>query len=88
MLAGKKKIILEKPIALRRVFFSARVIASQAQWYDMKISFDDPTFFYFYSLNGPEKYFEATGVDIFQGKIWAMNNSDTNLTMAVTEILH
>ena len=88
MLAGKKMIIFEKPLALHRIFFSARVISSPTRWYDMKLSFDDPTFFYFYSLNGPEKYFEARGVDIFQGNIWAMNNSDTNLDITLTEILH
>ena len=81
-------IIFEKPIALHRIFFSVRVIASQTQWYDTKISFDDPTFFYSYSLNGPEKYFQAEGVDIFQGNIWAINKSDSDLTFATTEILH
>ena len=88
MLAGEKMVIFEKPLVLHRIFFSVHVIASQTMWYDTKISFDDPTFFYFYSLNGPEKYFEARGVDIFQGNIWFKNNSDTDLTVAVTEILH
>ena len=88
ILAKTKRIIFEKPIALHRIFFSVRVISSQAQWYDTKISFDDPAFFSFYSLNGPEKYFEAEGVDIFQGNVWVKNNSDTDLTFAGTEILH
>ena len=87
VLAGKKRIILEKPLVSHRIFFSVYVVAGQAAWYDVKMSFDDPTFRSFYSLNGPEKYFEAIGVDIFQGNIWIFNNSDTDLLLTITEIL-
>ena len=73
---------------MRRIFFSVYVLAGQLTWYQTKISFDDPYFRSYYNLNGPKKYFEAAGVDIFQGNIWALNNSDTDLTYTTTEILH
>ena len=88
ILVGEKKIVLEKPNILHRIFFSVCVIAGEAAWRDMKISFDDPLFYSYFSLNGSKKYFEAAGEDIFQGNIWAMNNSDTDLTYATSEILY
>ena len=86
--AGEKKIMFEKPHALCRIFFSIRVMARVDMWYETKISFDDPLFRFYYMINGPVKYFEAEGADIFQGNIWALNVSDVNLTYATTEILH
>jgi len=85
---GGKKIVFEKPHALHRIFFSIRVMARSDMWYETRISFNDPLFCSFYMINGPIKYFEATGADIFQGDIWAKNVSDVNLTYATTEILH
>jgi len=88
VLIGEKKIVLEKPHALHRIFFSLRVLARLEAWLDVKMSFDDPLFLSWYSLNGPEKYFEAAGVDIFQGNIWIHNNSDLHVWILVSEILH
>ena len=88
ILPGKKIIIFEKPHTLIRIFFSIRVLAGQSTWYQTKISFDDPLFRSFYDIDGPEKYFEAVGEDIFQGNIWAMNCSDTTLTYTTSEILY
>jgi len=86
---GEKKVILERPHTLQRVFFSVKVLARPEAWFDTKMSFDDPLFYSYYSLNGPEKYFEAAGADIFQGNVWVFNNSDdTNLWFLATEILH
>ena len=86
--AGGKKIVLEQPRALQRIFFSIYVLAGQTTWYDVKMSFDEPKFCSYYPLNGPRKYFEAEGVDIFQGNVWAFNNTDTDLLLATSEILH
>ena len=85
--AGGKMILLEKPRALIRIFFSIRALADQSTWYQSRVSFDDPLFRSFYVLDGPAKYFEARGEDIFQGNIWAYNVSDTNLLFSATEIL-
>ena len=88
VLVGEKKIVLEKPNTLRRIFFSVRVIAGEAAWRETVLSFDDPLFHTYYSLTGSRKYFEATGADIFQGNIWVWNQSDVGLVFSVTEILH
>ena len=85
--AGGKKIIFEKPFALCRIFFSINVMTSPTEWYETKISFDDPLFHTYYSLNGSRKYFEAKGVDIFQGNIWVWNQSTVGLVFSATEIL-
>ena len=80
-------ILLEKPHALRRIFFSIRALAEQSAWYQSQVSFDDPLFRSFYVLNGPGKYFEARGEGIFQGDVWVFNASDQNLQYTATEIL-
>jgi len=85
--AGGKMILLEKPHALSRIFFSIRALADQATWYQSRVSFDDPLFRSFYVLNGPAKYFEAKGEGIFQGDVWVLNASDQNLQYTATEIL-
>jgi len=87
VLSGKKKILIEKPRFLRRIFFSVRALADQSAWYQSQISFDDPLFHSFYALNGPAKYFEAKGEGIFQGDVWVFNASDQNLQYTSTEIL-
>jgi len=88
ILAGGKMVMIEKPIALHRIFFSVQAFADLTAWYETKISFDDPQFRSFYVLDGPAKYFEAKGDDIFQGNIWVYNMSDINLLYSATEILH
>ena len=85
---GEKRVIFKKPCVLSRVFFSIRVMTASASWYETQISFGDPNFVSYYMINGPEKYFEAEGADIFQGDIWVYNKSDLALTYALSEILH
>jgi len=86
--AGQRKIILERPHSLHRIFFSVGVVIDQTGWYDSRMAFDDPTFSTSYALNGATKYFEAEGVDIFQGDVWVYNASDKSLSYTATEILH
>ena len=88
VLAGEKRIIIEKPRSLHRIFFSIQAFADQTAWLETKISFDDPQFRSFYVIDGPVRYFEAEGDDIFQGAIWVYNVSNTNLLYSATEILH
>ena len=88
ILAGEKKIVLKKPLVLRRIFFSICRIHGQTAWYMARISFDDPLFSSYYVLNGAENKFLVEGEDIFQGNVWVMNSSDIDLWFAVTEILH
>ena len=85
---GQRKIIIERPRSLHRIFFSVGVVIDQAGWYDSRMSFDDPQFNMFYALNGVTKYFEAEGADIFQGDVWLYNASEKSLSYSATEILH
>ena len=87
VMAGKKIIVLKKPHVLQRIFFSVCVIRPPEEWYDMRISFDDPKFTSFFYLSGGRKWFEAEGADIFQGNIWAYNASSIDIWMSSTEIL-
>ena len=85
--AGQKKILLEKPHVLHRIFFCIRALADDTTWYKSTMSFGDPLFHSFFVLNGPGKYFEARGEGIFQGDIWISNLSDQDLEYTATEIL-
>ena len=87
ILAGEKKIVFEKPHTLHRIFFSIHRIADQTSWHATKISFDDPLFSSYFSLNGSLNFFAAEGVDIFQGNIWVWNASDVDFWYSTTEIL-
>ena len=87
VLAGEKLIMVEKPQALHRIFFSIQAFADQNTWLETKISFGDPQFRSFYVLDGSARYFEAKGDDIFQEDVWVYNVSNTNLLLSATEIL-
>ena len=88
VLAEEKKIILEKPNRLRRIFFEVRTIADQAPVCTTWLSFDDPLFHTYFTFSGPMKYFVAEGPDINQGDVWLYNASGGDLTYTATEILH
>ena len=85
--AGQKKILFEKPHTLQRIFFSICVIRAPTEWYESKVSFDDPLFRSYYVLDGPSRYFEAKGEGIFQGDVWVWNVSNVNLLYSLSEIL-
>ena len=88
ILPGKTHILFEKPHVLRRVFFSIQVVLSVDTEYPLYVSFEDVHFVSYYRLSGQNRYFEAKGDDIFQGDVWALNNSGIGLNCALTEILH
>ena len=85
--AGCKKIVSEKPLVLRRIFFSITALAPADVWCESRVSFDDPMFYSYYMLAGYSKYFEAKGEGIFQGDMWVLNNTTGNLQYALIEIL-
>ena len=87
ILAGKKKIVFEKPHTLHRIFFSVDKIAAQTSWYATWISFGDPQFYSYFTLSGSLNSFAAEGADVFQGDIWAYNVSDTDFWYSTSEIL-
>ena len=88
IIAGEKIILFEKPRVLRRIFFSVRAMVDEGLSSEIWLSFDDPDFHSHYAIDGPEKYFEARGNDIFQGNIWLLNYSASTVLFAATEILH
>ena len=85
---GEIRLLFEKPHILRRVFFSIQVVLSVDTEYPLYVSFEDTRFVSYYRLSGQNRYFEATGDDIFQGEVWAYNYSNIGLNCALTEILH
>jgi len=88
LLSGERKMFLEKPLVLSRIFFGICAFAPQTSWYESQISLGDPIFRSFYILGGPVNYFEARGEGIFQGDIWVHNVSSIDLLYSATEILH
>ena len=84
---GWKVILLEKPLASRRIFFSIKALADLTAWLKTLISFDDPTFMSHYVFDGPVQQLEAKGEGIFQGTIWAQNVSPKDIVFTLSEIL-
>jgi len=87
ILAGKKRIVLEKPHSLHRIFFSIHRISDQTSWHASKISFDDSLFHSYFLLSGSLNYFQAEGANIFQGNVWVFNESDLDFWYSISEIL-
>ena len=84
---GWTVLLLEKPLASKRIFFSIKVLTDLTMGHRSLISFDDPTFASHYILDGPVQQLEAKGEGIFQGAIWAHNASPAELIFIMTEIL-
>ena len=80
-------ILLEKPLALRRIFFSIKALTDLTMGHRSHISFDDPTFLSYYIFDGPVQQLEAKGEGICQGDIWAGNVSSDEIVFVMTEIL-
>ena len=84
---GWKVILLERPRVLTRIFFSIKVLTDLSAGYKSHISFDDPTFSSYYTLDGSIQQLEAKGEGIFQGDIWVENVSPTDLIFVAMETL-
>jgi len=85
--AGHKKIIFEKPLALRRIFMGIKTVASAEAWCESWVSFGDPMFYSYYTMAGHAKYFEAKGEGLFQGDVWVRNATAGDMKYTITEIL-
>ena len=83
----QQKIFIEKPRALRRIFFEISAILPTTAGYRSEISFDDPRFSNYYTMIGPILSFEAKGEGIFQGNVWVRNASSVSITYSTSEIL-
>ena len=85
--SGWKAILFEKPLALRRIFFTIKVLVDPTVEHRSWISFDDPTFASHYILDGSVLQLKAKGEGIFQGAIWVHNLSPADLLFDLMEIL-
>ena len=85
--SGHRKIVLEKPIVLRRIFMSIQVLVPPEAWAESRVSFDDPGFHSYYILAGYAKYFEIKGEGISQGDVWVLNPTTGPVLYTMTEIL-
>ena len=85
--SGWRVVLLEKPIVSTRIFFSIKVLTDLSLGHKSHISFDDPAFSSYYTLDGRIQELEAKGEGISQGTIWAHNLSSMNLLFVMTEIL-
>ena len=85
---GQKRLVLEKPHSLNRIFFRVQVITDPTAQHSLRMSFGDPMFVSYYVLDWSARYFQAEGEDIFQGDVWILNPSDSSLLISLTEILH
>ena len=85
--SGWKVVLLEKPLASRRIFFSIKVLTDLSAGYRSNISFDDPAFCSYYTLDGSIQQLEAKGEGIFQGNIWVQNVSLSDLIFVTMETL-
>ena len=84
---GESVILLERPLALRRIFYSIKALTDSTMEHKAHISFDDPTFLSYYTLDGGVQEFEVKGEGICQGAIWVQNVSSTALLFVSTEVL-
>jgi len=83
---GQKKILLEKPTTLKRIFGNITVRGFEGGCAS-KVSFGDPLFYSFFVLNKPVTTFEMKGEGIFQGDVWVQNISGISLLYSMSEIL-
>ena len=67
IVAGHRMILVEKPTVSTRIFLSIRALADDTTWAMSKISFGDPYFYSYYTIDGPAKYFEIKGEEYIRG---------------------
>ena len=84
---GERVILLEKPLALRRIFYGIKALVDSTMEHKAHISFDDPAFLSYFIFGGLVQQLEAKGEGICQGDIWAQNVSSTELVFVISEIL-
>jgi len=82
-----QRILFEKPISLRRIFFGISLIMSEDVACRLNISFGDPMFYSYYALEGRYRHFEVKGEGLFQGNIWARNVSTIDVKYTAVQTL-
>ena len=82
-----QRILFEKPISLRRIFFGISMIVGEDVACRLNISFGDPMFYSYYALEGRYRHFELKGEGLFQGDIWARNVSTMDIKYTAVQTL-
>jgi len=79
--------IFKAPRVLRRVFFGAYIVAWADTTFAAHISFDDPLFINYVTINNLKREYEFECADIPQGSAFIQKQSDVGGSISVIEIL-
>jgi len=79
--------LFEAPRVMRRVFIGIYVVAWADTTFAAHISFDDPLFVNYLTLNGLKKEYEFECADIPQGIVFIQKQSDVTGSISAIEIL-
>ena len=79
--------IFEAPRVMRRVFLGLYIVAWADTTFTAHISFDDPQFVNYLTLNSIKKEYEFECADIPQGIVFIQKQSDVTGSISAIEIL-
>ena len=79
--------IFEAPRVMRRVFLGVYIVAWADTTFTAHISFDDPQFVNYLTLNSIKKEYEFECADIPQGIVFIQKQSDVTGSISAIEIL-
>ena len=80
-------LVFEAPRVMRRVFLGIYIVAWADTTFTAHISFDDPHFVDFLTLNSLKKEYEFECADIPQGNVFIQKQSDMSGSISAIEIL-
>ena len=79
--------VFEAPRVMRRIFLGVYLVAMGDMTFSAHISFDDPIFVNYISLNSLKKEYEFECADIPQGIVFVRKQSDEVGSISALEIL-
>ena len=79
--------VFEAPRVMRRIFLGIYIVAWADMTFAAHISFDDPLFVNYLTLNTIKKEYEFECADIPQGVVFVQKQSDTTGSISAIEIL-
>ena len=79
--------VFEAPRVMRRIFFGIYIVAWANATFTAHISFDDPHFVNYLTLNSLKRGYEFECVDIPQGTVFIQKQSDVVGSISAIEIL-
>ena len=79
--------VFEAPRVMRRIFFGIYIVAWANATFTAHISFDDPHFVDYLTINSLKSGYEFECADISQGIVFIQKQSDTTGSISAIEIL-